>query len=110
MPGSDPDRMADEPVDIRIEVGMQPIGRTFRDVRIAASPTWLKARLTAAGMRPISNVVDATNYVMLALGSPLHAFDQSKLCRGRIVVRRAHPDEEIETLDGTLRTLTPRIS
>ena len=58
-------------------------------------------------MRPISNVVDATNYVMLALGSPLHAFDQSKLAEGRIVVRRAHADEEIRTLDGTLRTLTP---
>jgi phenylalanyl-tRNA synthetase beta chain len=110
MPGADPDRMADEPVDIRIEdLGRCPryVGRTFRDVRIAASPTWLKARLTAAGMRPISNVVDATNYVMLALGSPLHAFDQSKLAEGRIVVRRAHADEEIRTLDGTLRTLTP---
>ena len=67
---------------------------------------WMKARLTAAGMRPISNVVDATNYVMLALGSPLHAFDQSRLAEGRIVVRRAHADEEIRTLDGNLRTLT----
>jgi phenylalanyl-tRNA synthetase beta chain len=110
MPGTDPDRLADEPVDIRIEdLERCPryVGRTFRDVRIAASPTWLKARLIAAGMRPISNVVDATNYVMLALGSPLHAFDQSKLAEGRIVVRRAHADEEIRTLDGTLRTLTP---
>jgi phenylalanyl-tRNA synthetase beta chain len=110
MPGADPERSADEPVDIRIEdLERCPryVGRTFRDVRIAASPTWLKARLTAAGMRPISNVVDATNYVMLALGSPLHAFDQSKLAEGRIVVRRADADEEIRTLDGTLRTLTP---
>jgi phenylalanyl-tRNA synthetase beta chain len=110
MPGADPERVADEPVDIRIEdLERCPryVGRTFRDVRIAASPTWLKARLTAAGMRPISNVVDATNYAMLALGSPLHAFDQSKLAEGRIVVRRAHADEEIRTLDGTLRTLTP---
>ncbi|MDF2754131.1 MAG: phenylalanine--tRNA ligase subunit beta, partial [Gaiellaceae bacterium] len=111
MPGTDPERVADEPVDIRIEdLERCPryVGRTFRDVRIAASPTWLKARLTAAGMRPISNVVDATNYVMLALGSPLHAFDQSKLGEGRIVVRRAHANEEIRTLDGTLRTLTPQ--
>ena len=110
MPGTDPERMADEPVDIRIddlERCPRYVGRTFRDVRIGASPTWVKARLTAAGMRPISNVVDATNYVMLALGSPLHAFDQSKLAEGRIVVRRAHADEEIRTLDGTLRTLTP---
>ena len=109
MPGTDPDRVADEPVDIRIEdLERCPryVGRTFRDVRIGPSPTWLKARLIAAGMRPISNVVDATNYVMLALGSPLHAFDQSKLAEGRIVVRRAHPDEEIRTLDGTVRTLT----
>jgi phenylalanyl-tRNA synthetase beta chain len=109
MPGTEPDRVAEEPVDIRIEdLERCPryVGRTFRDVRIGASPIWLKARLIAAGMRPISNVVDATNYAMLALGSPLHAFDQSKLVEGRIVVRRAHADEEIRTLDGTLRTLT----
>ena len=110
MPGTEPDRVAEEPVDIRIEdLERCPryVGRTFRDVRIDTSPIWLKARLIAAGMRPISNVVDATNYAMLALGSPLHAFDQSKLAEGRIVVRRANPDEEIRTLDGTVRTLTP---
>ena len=79
MPGREPDRAADpEPVDVRIEdpAGCpRYIGRLFRDVRIGPSPEWLKARLTAAGQRPISNVVDVTNYVMLALGSPLHAFD-----------------------------------
>ncbi len=110
MPGTDPTRAADEPVDIRVEdLERCPryVGRTFRDVSIGPSPTWLKARLIAAGMRPISNIVDATNYVMLALGSPLHAFDQSKLAEGRIVVRRAYPNEEIRTLDGTVRTLTP---
>jgi phenylalanyl-tRNA synthetase beta chain len=109
MPGTDPDRVAEEPVDIRIEdLERCPryVGRIFRDVRIGTSPTWLKARLIAAGMRPISNVVDATNYAMLALGSPLHAFDQTKLAEGRIVVRRANPDEEIRTLDGTVRRLT----
>ena len=95
VPGTEPERSADEPVDVRIEdLERCPryIGRTFRDVRIAPSPPWLKARLTAAGMRPISNVVDATNYVMHALGSPLHAFDQAKLAEGRIVVRRAKPE------------------
>ncbi|HEX7254859.1 MAG TPA: phenylalanine--tRNA ligase subunit beta [Gaiellaceae bacterium] len=110
MPGTDPGRAADEPVEIRVEDlerCQRYVGRLFRDVKIAPSPAWLRARLTAAGMRPISNVVDATNYVMLALGSPLHAFDQAKLAEGRIVVRRAAPDEEIRTLDGQLRGLTP---
>ena len=67
----------------------------------------MKARLLAAGMRSISNVVDITNYVMLALGSPLHAFDQSLLAEGRIVVRRAGPGEKIRTLDGHERELAP---
>jgi phenylalanyl-tRNA synthetase beta chain len=110
VPGTEPERSADEPVDVRVEdLERCPryIGRAFRDVRIAPSPPWLKARLTAAGMRPISNVVDATNYVMHALGSPLHAFDETKLAERRIVVRRASPNEEIRTLDGSLRVLTP---
>ena len=67
------------------------IGRLFRDVGIRPSPTWLRARLNAAGMRPISNVVDVTNYVMLGLGNPLHAFDFATLAGGEIVVRRAAP-------------------
>ena len=83
------------------------VGRLFRDVRIGESPAWLKARLIGAGMRPISNVVDVTNYVMLALGNPLHAFDYDKLAGGRIVVRRARPGEKLETLDGTKRELDP---
>ena len=81
------------------------IGRLFRDVAIAPSPPWLKARLMAAGQRPISNVVDVTNYVMLALGSPLHAFDADRLPAPRIVVRRARPGEETRTLDGVARKL-----
>ena len=76
-------------------------------MRVGPSPEWLKARLTAAGMRPISNAVDVTNYVMLALGNPLHVFDRSKLAQGRIVVRRATPGEELLTLDGELRKLDP---
>ena len=83
------------------------IGRLFEDVTIAPSPVWLKARLLAAGMRPISNVVDVTNYVMLGLGNPLHAFDFTTLHGGRIVVRRAVPGEQLRTLDGVDRDLTP---
>jgi phenylalanyl-tRNA synthetase beta chain len=81
------------------------IGRRFEGVAIGPSPVWLRARLFAAGMRPISNVVDVTNYVMLALGSPLHAFDSTTLREQRIVVRRAAPGEHIRTLDGTDREL-----
>ena len=111
MPGNDPARDGDEPVDIAIEdLELCPryIGRLFRDVTLGSSPPWLRARLTGAGMRPISNVVDVTNYVMLALGSPLHAFDFDKLSGRRIVVRLARPGESLETLDGTARELDPR--
>jgi phenylalanyl-tRNA synthetase beta chain len=97
-----------DPVDIRIEdpVGCpRYIGRLFRDVEIKESPVWLKARLRAAGVRAISNVVDVTNYVMLALGNPLHAFDFDTLHGGRIVVRRAKQGEELRTLDGNVRKL-----
>ena len=110
-PGTDPPRAGDEPVDVQVEdlEGCpRYIGRLFRDVRIGPSPPWLKARLLAAGMRPISNVVDITNYVMLGLGNPLHAFDQSKLRGGRIVVRRARRGEQMRTLDDTLRDLDER--
>src|SRR5439155_1192552 len=109
-PGRDPERVGEEPVDIRIEdfEGCpRYVGRLFRDVRIGPSPTWLKTRLLDAGMRPISNVVDVTNYVMLALGNPLHAFDHAKLAGGRIVVRRAEPGETLRTLDGVDRKLEP---
>jgi phenylalanyl-tRNA synthetase beta chain len=78
------------------------IGRVFRDVSVGQSPVWLRARLTNAGMRPISNVVDVTNYVMLALGNPLHAFDLAKLAGQRIIVRRARP-ERSERFDGVGR-------
>jgi phenylalanyl-tRNA synthetase beta chain len=110
MPGTEPARDGEERVEIAIEDPERCpryIGRLFRDVRLGDSPPWLKARLLGAGMRPISNVVDVTNYVMLALGSPLHAFDRDTLSEGRIVVRRARPGEQLETLDGTTRALDP---
>ena len=84
------------------------IARVLKNVAIGPSPIWLRARLHAAGMRSISNVVDVTNYVMHVHGSPLHAFDRSLLAGDRIVVRRAADGEELRTLDGTLRKLDSR--
>jgi phenylalanyl-tRNA synthetase beta chain len=81
------------------------IGRLFENVTIASSPQWLRSRLYLAGQRPISNVVDITNYVMLGLGNPLHAFDFPALNGGQIVVRRAAPGEKLTTLDSVARTL-----
>jgi phenylalanyl-tRNA synthetase beta chain len=107
-PGVDPEPAGDEPVDVTVddlEGCPRYIGRLFRNVQVGPSPVWLKTRLLDAGMRPISNVVDATNYVMLALGNPLHAFDVETLAGGKIIVRRARPGEVIQTLDGVERKL-----
>jgi phenylalanyl-tRNA synthetase beta chain len=109
-PGTDPHREADEPIEVTVEdfdACPRYVGRLFRGVTIGPSPVWLRARLLAAGMRPISNVVDITNYVMLALGNPLHGFDYAKLAGGRIVVRRAKAGEKLRTLDGVERELEP---
>jgi phenylalanyl-tRNA synthetase beta chain len=83
--------------------------RVFENVKIGPSPEWLKARLMAAGQRPINNVVDITNYVMLMTGQPLHAFDLDRIEGQRLVVRRAREGEQMETLDGQVRTLDPEI-
>src|SRR6185295_11532964 len=103
---ADPAILHPEWVDVSIDdPGGCPryLGRVFKGVTVGSSPMWLRARLHAAGMRSISNVVDVTNYVMHVYGSPLHAFDRAKLDGGRIVVRRAAAGEELRTLDGTLR-------
>jgi phenylalanyl-tRNA synthetase beta chain len=108
QPGQEPRRDGDEPVGIGIddpEGCLRFIGRTFRDVAIGESPLWLKGRLRHSGVRSISNVVDVTNYVMLALGSPLHAYDLD-LLRGGLVARRAREGEKVRTLDGEERTLS----
>jgi phenylalanyl-tRNA synthetase beta chain len=110
-PGVDPPRAGDEKVTVDVEDWdgcPRYLARLFRDVRIGPSPVWLKARVLAAGMRPISNVVDVTNYVMVALGSPLHAFDHDTLRGGVVGVRRARDGEQVRTLDGQTRTLDSR--
>jgi phenylalanyl-tRNA synthetase beta chain len=77
------------------------------EVRMGPSPQWMQARLTACGVRPISNIVDITNYVLLELGHPMHAFDLDRLGSPAIRVRRARPGEALKTLDGKARSLTP---
>jgi len=79
--------------------------RAFHDVTIGPSPPWLKARLMAAGQRPINNVVDITNYVMLLTGQPMHAFDLDRIAGARLVVRRATDGEQVVTLDDQTRTV-----
>jgi phenylalanyl-tRNA synthetase beta chain len=81
--------------------------RVIQGVRIGPSPFWVRRRLVLSGLRPVNNVVDATNYVLLEMGQPLHAFDHTRLERGRIVVRRAVKGERIVTLDGQERALEP---
>src|SRR3981081_3106221 len=80
--------------------------RVLRGVKVGPSPDWLRQRLEALGQTSINNVVDATNYVMLELGHPLHAFDMDLLAGRRMIVRRARAGEKIRTLDGIERTLT----
>ncbi len=78
-----------------------------KNVKIAPSPLWLRARLRAAGVRPINNIVDITNYVMLEYGQPMHAFDYNYITSHKIVVRNAEAGESITTLDGGEHPLTP---
>ncbi|MBI4297251.1 MAG: phenylalanine--tRNA ligase subunit beta [Chloroflexi bacterium] len=78
-------------------------------VKVGPSPRWMQESLKAAGMRPINNIVDVTNYVMLEYGQPLHAFDFDRLRGGKIIVRRARPGERLTALDGSERALLPEM-
>jgi phenylalanyl-tRNA synthetase beta chain len=93
-------------IDIVLEDDLCPryVGQVA-DVTVGPSPDWMQARLHACGIRPISNIVDITNYVLLELGQPMHAFDLAKIRGGEIRVRRARPGERLQTLDGQTRTL-----
>ena len=81
--------------------------RMVTDIKIEPSPAWMRRRLRAMGIRPINNIVDITNYVMLEYGQPMHAFDYNYIRGGKIIVRRAGEDKTVTTLDGQLRSLKP---
>ena len=101
-----------EIVDIDIEDGdlcPRYTARMVKNVKIAPSPRWMRERLRNSGVRPINNIVDITNYVMLEYGQPMHAFDFSCVEGGHIIVRTAREGETIQTLDGNERKLTPNM-
>ncbi len=106
-------KAAGPPSDEKVTVEIQDpkrcpryIARYIEGVEVGPSPHWMALRLREAGLRPINNVVDVTNYVLLEIGHPLHAFDYSKIREGRILVRLARDGEKILALDGVERTLT----
>ncbi|MDD4169796.1 MAG: phenylalanine--tRNA ligase subunit beta [Desulfotomaculaceae bacterium] len=104
----------EEKIDGQVQVDIEApdlcpryIARLIKNVRIGRSPLWMQSRLRSAGMRPISNIVDVTNYVMLEMGQPLHAFDYDLLVDHQLIVRRAGDKEKMVSLDDVTRELNP---
>ena len=93
-------------IDIQTDLCKRYCGRVVKDVKVGPSPYWMQRKLIEAGMRPISNIVDITNYVMLELGKPLHAFDLDDIKYNKMTVKMAEEGEKFTTLDGVERTLT----
>lgn len=109
MPAAEPAESG-EPSQVQVRIDdpdgcPRYVGREVRDVRVRRSPLWMRLRLATAGIRPISNVVDITNYVLLELGQPLHGFDLDRIADETIVVRRGRPSETLTTLDGVERVI-----
>ena len=103
LPGNEPNVIIDAP-----DLCPRYTAQLF-DVKVGPSPAWMVERLEAAGVRSINNIVDVTNYVMLEIGQPMHAFDLDRLKGGRLVIRRARAGEKLKTLDGIDRALAPEM-